>query len=381
MNRGPANPALLIIADDLTGALDCACEAAARGVDAAVFPEPAALQRALGNAMPPVIAVSTASRDTDAGRALAAMDEVIACLPELAPRQVMKKVDSRLKGQPGVETLALARALGRTQVLAAPAIPDMGRVQRGGMITGAGITEPLDIAVHLQGLDCILPDITTAADFTAALADAGQGVLLLGARGLAAALIAQGWPAQKPRHTAPPAAPALFVVGSRDPITLSQITRLRAGAGVDWWAAPDGQLPDAAWSSDATPPALRLIQMTPGTADSQGIAPALAAKHLAQSVANLLDRQPVNTLLACGGETAQAVLSALMVERIDLSGTLLPGVALGRIAPPGRAPLQLITKSGGFGESETLAELARLIAPRADPKETRPPWQENRNRL
>jgi len=365
-------PELLIVADDLTGALDCACEAAARGIAAAVFASPEGLRRAQAGPLPPVVAVSTASRDGDAQAAVRAVARVVACLPVLAPARVMKKVDSRLKGHPGVETRALLQGVGLVRVLAAPAIPDMGRFQCGGGVSGAGVSGRLDIAGCLPGLDCAVPDITTPGDFDTALASAGPDVLPLGARGLAAALIARIWPASTALITAPPPAPALFVIGSRDPVTLAQIARLRDVMAVDYHVAPDGAL---ASPGPQTRP-LRLIRMTGGAEPSD---PAAAAARLARNVASILETAPVATLFTSGGETAQALLRALQTDRIDVTGALLPGVALGQIAPPGRAPLHLVTKSGGFGDTETLAALARLIAASGKLRSDTPLRQENGN--
>jgi D-threonate/D-erythronate kinase len=269
----------------------------------------------------------------------------------------MKKVDSRLKGHPGAETAALARALGAGRVLAAPAIPDMGRVQQGGWLSGAGIASPLDIATRFPGLDLLTPDISVPTDLDAVLAT--TDALPVGARGLAAALIRALWPGE-PWRTAPPCpaqplpAPALVVVGSRDPVTLAQVDRLRAARCIDWRAAPNGQLADRA----PLRAKLALLQLTPGATPAD---PARAAADLARGALDLLAAGPVATLIATGGETAQALMAALGADRIVVTGMPLPGIARGLIAPAGRAPLHLVTKSGGFGQADTLMDLTAII--------------------
>jgi uncharacterized protein YgbK (DUF1537 family) len=343
---------LLIVADDLTGALDCACEAAALGIGAAVFPSASALSGA--SDLPPVVAVSTASRDGNRAEAVAAMDRIAALLPALAPERVMKKVDSRLKGHPGAETTVLAGALEAARVLTAPAIPDMGRVQRGGQLTGIGINVPLEIAAYFPGIDLLIPDISVDADFHAALAHACA--LPVGARGLARALIRALWPQARPCPAPTSPAPALLVIGSRDPITLAQVDRLRLTRVVDWRAAPNGHLVDRR-GLRAT---LGVLQLVPG---EEPVQPARAASDLARAVLEwALDTGHVSTLVASGGETAQALMAALGADRIVVTGMPLPGIAQGLIGAAGRAPLHLFTKSGGFGDVDTLVRLTKIIA-------------------
>jgi len=341
---------LLIVADDLTGALDCACEAAALGIGAAAFVDPGALAGA--GDLPPVVAVATGSRDGDRTAAVAAMARVAALLPALAPERVMKKVDSRLKGHPGAETAVLAQALGTDRVRVVPAIPDMGRIQRGGWLSGAGIPRAIDIAAHFPGLQVQVPDIIAPADLDAA-AHPGGG-LAVGARGLAGALVRRLWPQARPRPAPRLSGPALLVVGSRDPVTLAQVERLRAVPGLDWRAAPNGRLA----GTGALRSPLAVLQLTAGAAP---VAPARAAADLARSARTLLADGRCATLIATGGETAQALMVALGAQRIALTGMPLPGIAQGLIAPPGRAPLHLVTKSGGFGMADTLMDLTGPI--------------------
>lgn len=54
-------------------------------------------------------------------------------------------------------------------------------------------------------------------------------------------------------------------------------------------------------------------------------------------------------------------MAALGADRIAVTGMPLPGIAQGIIAPPGRTPLHLVTKSGGFGQADTLMDLTGPI--------------------
>lgn len=347
---------LLIIADDLTGALDCACEASAHGVAATVFRTVSALAGADPSGLSAVVAVSTGSRERAEEDAICEMKQICAALPDLSPALVMKKVDSRLKGHIGVETSVLLRALGLRQVLCLPAIPDMGRVQREGHVQGDGVADAVRIADRMSGVQFRAPEIVTASDFDTALDQYAEGRLLLGARGLAAALVARLWPGLPAQPAPRLTAPALFAIGSRDPITRAQVARLRQNmTEADWLAAPNGAL--------SGPPrmrhALRVLHMTEQAghrADAR-----MAACCFARTVADALVQAPAATLLACGGEIADAVLSRLNVAQIDVNGAVLPGVASGRITLPDGTSLHFLTKSGGFGDQDTLLDLARMV--------------------
>ncbi|TJZ80510.1 four-carbon acid sugar kinase family protein [Paracoccus hibiscisoli] len=344
-------PRLLIVADDLTGALDSAGEAAKLGIGTRVFLSPAALAAAAGGALPPVVAVSTGSRDGTVAAAAAAMHDVCACLSWLRPERVMKKVDSRLKGHVAVECAILADASGQPQIIAAPALPDMGRVQRDGWLTGAGIQTPVEIAACFSGTSHV-PDITDAAQMKEA---AERDGLPVGARSLAAALVAQLWPDAKRQERPPLPGPAVLAIGSRDPITLAQVERV----DLPLCLALDGRLPPD------PPRAPCAMQMVPGGSDRSA---AEAGADFAEGLTEMILRDSVNTLIACGGETAAAILTRLGVDQAEVLGLALPGVAVVQAALPGSRDLMVVTKSGGFGAADTLAQLVDLVDTRPAPK-------------
>jgi D-threonate/D-erythronate kinase len=143
-----------------------------------------------------------------------------------------------------------------------------------------------------------------------------------------------------------PANRAVCVIGSTDPITLQQLERLvQAAEDVAYIQAPNGLV--AGIETDRT---LTVIQAVPGPTATSGKDVALA---LAQSLQGLdLD----DTLLVLsGGATAQVVLEQLGTSVLDLLGEALPGLPVARA---GR--LTVATKSGGFGEADSLV---RLLAP------------------
>ncbi|WP_439562881.1 four-carbon acid sugar kinase family protein [Roseinatronobacter sp.] len=347
---------LLIIADDLTGALDCACEASMRGIPATVFRTVSALVKADPARLPAVVAVSTGSRELAEEDAICEMEKICAVLPDLSPAHVMKKIDSRLKGHVSAESGVLLRALRLEEALCLPAIPDMGRVQIRGHIRGQGVTAAIRISDRMSDMTCLAPDIVAERDFNTALDQYSEGRLLLGARGLACALVKRLWPGLPVRPAPRLGSPALFAIGSRDPITIAQVDRLRQHVTeLEWQAAPNGVLPPQPQKQYLLY-VLQVTQQPKHHADAR-----MVACSFAQAIEAALLRSPASTLFACGGEIADAVLARLNVARIDVDGAVLPGVAAGRITLPDGTSLHFLTKSGGFGDHDTLLDLARMV--------------------
>lgn len=348
---------LLIVADDLTGALDSAVKLAEVGLRCRVARRPADIAAALED-RPEVLAVSTASREGDADAARRAVDAVLDAIGPTTPTWFFKKVDSRLKGHVSVEAGTLATRAGATRALVAPAIPAQGRVVAGGMLSGAGIPVPVDVAAIVggSGLEFDIPNVWQDADLDAALdtAMAGAPCLLIGAAALAAALARRLAPGRIPAAATDLAAPLLLAIGSRDPITIAQVDAVRAAGGIEMRSAPDGVLAEA--SAAISGPAV-LVQLVPGGADLE---PREAGGRFARSVASLVRGSAVGTLLACGGETADAILGELGVGVLAVKGEMLPGVPVSAMAVDGRA-MQLVTKSGGFGGIDTLSSVLEAV--------------------
>ncbi|MFN7025714.1 MAG: four-carbon acid sugar kinase family protein [Pseudorhizobium sp.] len=333
---------LVIIADDLTGALDTAAPFAARGLHAEVVLTADAVTTGLAQS-PDVLAINLASREKRPEEAFGLMKKVIEKLPPHI--RLFKKVDSRLKGHVAAELDAIAY----TRALVAPAIPSFGRFVRDGHVEGFGVSSPISVtgALGHHAARSTIMDARTDRDLNDALAAADVEAidLLVGARGLAEALALRMTGQSEAELVAPPTGWGLFVIGSNDRITLEQVERLRDLDNVSYFAAPNGDLEPG----DQTTSPLVLVQATPGKTkmSSQDV-----ARNLAGSVHPRLTTD-AQTLLLCGGATAEAVLARMGIECFRLEGECLPGLGLAYAG--GQC---IIAKSGGFGQPETLAVLA-----------------------
>lgn len=336
---------LVIVADDLTGALDTAAPFAARGLHTEVVLR--ANDVAKGVALfPDVLSINLASRDGSSEDAFDLMQELVGRLP--SNTRMFKKVDSRLKGHIASELDAVSF----DRALVAPAIPTFGRVVRNGNVEGFGVAEPLSVASALKhhAHRATIPDTVTENELDAALQRAEEidVDLLVGARGLAEALARKMTKVSRGRQVSPPGGRGLFVIGSRDGITLDQVKELRQCDGVAYHPAPNGTLPEG----PITPASLLLVQATEG---ELGLSSEEVSRSLAHSVHPRLTSE-ASTLLLCGGATAEAALAAMGVTHFRLEGECMPG--LGLAYANGQC---IILKSGGFGEPDTLAKLARQI--------------------
>ena len=339
----------IIISDDLTGALDSAAAFAARGCVTRVALSPEALDDGVDPDVD-VLAVSTNSREAAAEAACDAVAAVRAGLDRLGARAtsavMFKKIDSRLKGHVAVEAGALRHA--GQPVLVCPAIPRLGRLVSAGAVSGAGVAEPLPVAPACAGLSADIPDAGDDAALDRIVAQAASGTLFVGAAGLAEALARRIAPGHEPVPPRLPA-PALLAVGSRDPVSLAQLEALSCVT------APNGAVP-ADLGPDDMP--CRIVQMTQGDTTIPG---AEAGAAFADGIAGHVRAARPATLIACGGESAAAVLRGLGVRWLALQGEALPGVPVARTR--GLDPeLTVVTKSGGFGARDTFTRLIEMLA-------------------
>jgi uncharacterized protein YgbK (DUF1537 family) len=345
---------VLIIADDLTGALDSAVALTGAAQRCVVARRPSDVPAALAE-RPDVLSVSTASREGSAAAARAAVMAAIDAVGVM-PEIVFKKVDSRLKGHVADEVAVLGARAGRARALVAPGIPAQGRKVVDGRLAGAGVAAPIDVAGVLapSGLTLEIPDTSSDADFDAALRHAldGPPVLLVGAAGLAAALArrlaAGAWAIPVPRL----APPILLAIGSHDPITIAQVQGLAAAGIATVTSAPDGACePDMGGVA-------HLVQLV--AVEGKPFEPLAAGARFAKGIAQLVKVGDVKTLLACGGETADAILGSLGLGILTIEGEILPGVPVSTMQL-GERRLQLVTKSGGFGSEDALISVVAAV--------------------
>jgi uncharacterized protein YgbK (DUF1537 family) len=120
-------PAIVIIADDLSGAAELAGIAYSRGLSAEVQREFSAATDA------EVIAVDTDSRGLQPGEAAARVAAVTRAVVASRPAWIFKKTDSVLRGHPAAEIAAILSVANLPRAILVPANPSRGRTISGGV--------------------------------------------------------------------------------------------------------------------------------------------------------------------------------------------------------------------------------------------------------
>ena len=383
---------VLIVADDLTGAMDSAGPFAAAGVETWVVAapmqcDPASLRSAS------VVSVNTDSRHLPAARAAEKIRETVLHLGAGNFQIVVKKIDSTLRGNVVAETLALLDATGRSGAVVAPAFPAQGRTVAGGVVyvNGTPLTQtgfardalsPPPLAplhqVFAQARAGIQARSVAAADafegdgtrvwIVDAAVDADLvtvvdtirprlgSLLLAGSAGLTQALAracfgAAGTTAGASRVEGT----IVFAVGSRAAQSAEQVEALAAEPDTRVLRMPNGR-----WLNGNIPAARNLVlRATADDAGREGDAEQVAA-DMARHAIDVVRRTGAEALVATGGDTAIAILTASGNPALQVLGELMPGIPYARIRLDD-SPLWLVTKAGGFGGRETFRDLAEKL--------------------
>ncbi len=392
-----------VIADDLSGAMDTGLQFAKRGLQTWV-----ALTAHDYSALP-VLVISSESRDE-------ADDQIVQRVKEAArqmrDRAVYKKIDSTLRGNPGLEITTLLRELGYTKAIVAPAFPEQERIVRDGQLWVRG--RPLDRSelakslrwplasahvadilrrgttalcaqVELQkvergpwglvrALDSVFGDLVVVDAVTQEHLDViAEAILLSEGRWLpcGSAGLAQSWAARFGEPDAlPPSppvvtAPALIVAGSRQRTTAQQIhhverTRHLRVLRIALSGSPDA---DSKTLSEAT----RLLGEGQSVVLTTASGPFVrgneqeVAARLGRATAALCAAVPLAGLILTGGDVALAVCRALGIDAIELRHEIEPGVPVGVLHGGRGDGLYVVTKAGGFGSADVLGKAVEYV--------------------
>ncbi|TBA72592.1 four-carbon acid sugar kinase family protein [Rhizobium ruizarguesonis] len=342
----------VIVADDLTGALDTGTPFVEAGLSVAVAVDVEAAEDAIATGCD-VVVVNTASRALGEPEAAERVRFATAALRGVKPAVVMKKIDSRLKGNVAAESLALADALGLETILVAPAIPDQERLTFRGCVVGRGVDKPLPIADLFEGRagNVAVADAKDDSDLDQIVADHDWRLTLaVGARGLGSALARQlGETGQQSVPEFAATRRTLFAFGSRDPITATQMDRLEASGVLRMVVdAPMGQV--EVGEGMALPALLRCTGEMAADA-------ALVARRFAAGVRSVIDDTRPDMLMVGGGDTALAVFQALGVRVLAPQGEIEAGVPWFDVTAANGRHFRCAVKSGGFGKPDSLLRL------------------------
>ena len=397
-------PRIVILADDLSGAADCAMACHRAGMAAQVRLNPQA-----AGAPAEALALDLDSRPLTPGEAL---DRTMGAWDQVFQGALYRKIDSTLRGHVALEIAATLQIAGpEAFALVCPAYPATGRTMRGGAVfvngepladteiwrlAGQGSTrletlladaglQPASLALDVvrgpdlaarieaareQGAGAIVCDAETEGDLEALVAAAlpTPGVVWVGSGGLTIPLakaLCPG-PAPAPEPVTRRAGPTLVAVGSASSVSREQLSVLARDPRVlTLFVSPDVLLegPEGpGWrpASRALVAAVGkpgkdvvAIAIDPAAPIDPGVGPVLAA-GLGALAGRQLGR--FGGLVATGGETARALLNAAGVHCLDIRREIEPGVVLSRAGA-----LPVVTKSGAFGHEDSLVRAVEAL--------------------
>ncbi|MGC2658441.1 MAG: four-carbon acid sugar kinase family protein [Bryobacteraceae bacterium] len=350
-----SSPSVLVLADDMTGALEVGARFSAAGIGAVVS------TKVLHSSTAQVIVYDTETRHVSPADAAEVIHRLIgaaiSCSDGTMPfSAVYKKTDSTLRGNIATELKALSDLFPDWRIGYAPAYPSQGRTVRGGVLYvdgievaqssfGRDLLSPVsvsDIRSMLAGeFDCTIfnGELDSHVDEAAhtILSDPSMRILA-GPAALAGAyanLLAQK-PASERMASAPlPAISSCLVMnGSRHERSIAQMRHRQMPAG---------------W---------KLIEMSHE--------PGAEPDHVAQANAEFLlkkiaDCDP-DAVFVMGGATVYALIAALGHPTLWPIHEIVHGVPIARVdraetnvvLPQRTRDLFLISKAGGFGELDVL---------------------------
>jgi D-threonate/D-erythronate kinase len=359
----------LVIADDLTGACDAAVHFAIRNRGSVAL-----ISAEYRNTNAAVVAVSTDSRDVDRSAILSAISKVASHWAADPARMLFKKIDSMLRGNAGLEIRGMMEAFECEAAVITPGYPALGRIVQNGWLSVAGDPgfEPVNVAPCLaaQGLDpcvhvrldqaaaavlagaqAVVADAITDADLDRLVAEIQplhRRILWAGSGGLASAL-ARALPAGNPKHLGgiSHTGPVLFCIGSDHRVTLAQQQALAAIRPVAWIK-----------TETATPASIQ-------SAIRRGEQVVLRIPRnnaSATQIRELIRGTSAAALLLSGGDTASLVSRAIGAETIELIDEIVPGLPRGVLRGGDLDGWAVVTKSGAFGDAESLIQVADFFS-------------------
>jgi uncharacterized protein YgbK (DUF1537 family) len=406
-----------VVADDLTGASDAGVQFAKRGARTVVWLD----YEHVGDVDADVLVVDTDSRHETPDGAYTRMAELLRYLRPRRAHDVVKKMDSTLRGNAGPEVRALLEAFPTAFAIVAPAYPKNGRTSRDGIVYvydervdetdfGRDLFSPVrdaGIAEHL-GEPCALFDRETLHGGTdeigraidtarahgmrigvfdaetdddlralAALDVHREDILWVGSAGIVEML--ERGPANTP--PTPPAVngPVLFLIGSLSEMTQLQVAAfarqgvartldpcqlLRGGsraqlaiAGVRE-ALRGGDDALLALNGDREAVEATLALGAERGWDARTTSARLREAFLIATGPLVHERGGGATFVLSGGDLARSFCAAHGIRGMELLAETAPGVPLSRAIG---ANMYLVTKAGGFGRPETYVDILSAL--------------------
>ncbi len=399
---------LLILADDLTGALDSGVQLAKAGIKTLITYEPSydILKKEPGVQ---VLVIDMESRHIPKELAYRKVYDLASQAESRGFPLIYKKADSTLRGNIGSELAALLDATGASRLFFAPAYPKLNRTTVNGvqLVDGVPVAEtvyakdPLDPVAKSSLADVIgeqtdIPVVAVSKDSLVQLLEDGENLphraiiaidsetdqdlmevsrilaankvpYLAGSAGLSATLpdfigvrtLKREYPLS-PRRV-------LVLCGSLNACSLKQVQQT-SKEGVPLIALGQEQLQKDYVFSPGGKRFVNRISRIFGTSEcailQTGSAPASfneylqTARWIGQLTAEIIEKAAPDLVVIFGGDTLLGVSQALSNAVIVPECEILSGVVQSRLSWDG-GTVGLVSKAGGFGDQYTLTNILR----------------------
>lgn len=408
---------LLLIADDLTGAMDTSACFAERGAKTLVYTGKKVAWQDLMRADADVVSVNTKTRHLPKAQAADIVRNIVSQAKVHGVSVIYKKTDSALRGNIGAEIQGMMEGLENNFAAFVPAFPQINRTVKKGKMYIEGIAlentklarDPFNpvfssevASILKQQLSGDVPvniisdpdtwngeangiwifDGETKEDLMHVwklLRDQNLLATISGCGGFAEVLAEQMFGIASKRISKPDkhSVKTLFVCGSLHENSLAQIQNAM-GDGIVSIPIPQQLLlsreneADAVFVQQQTDDWLRILEerkrMILSTVDPTEIKYGLKVKeehknridhNIGFVVRKLMERGYIDRLCVFGGDTIAAILEALQIECVSANGQILPGIAIGTISFEGR-DISLITKAGSFGTKDVIGRMLEI---------------------
>ena len=403
---------IIIIADDLTGANDTGVQYVKNGYSTVVkIADECEMSSQIFNNSD-VVVINTDTRQIESQDAY---DKVYSLAKEISELDnvdyIYKKVDSLMRGNPAPELEAILDATGADIAFVASAFPDNGRIVTDGTlmmpdnkhvdITNIFNTETKRKAIGVRlfqiregaerlggflrgqiekGANIFVFDTVSNEDL-AVISDAAMLIenckkVFCGSAGLAQQLGGKKKSGIKCDGT------ALIVVGSRNAATAHQVVKIRETTSCPVVIVDSKSVVDEGHEKtvvDAVEKTKELFQsgekLVIVAIDSlfeeykmvlrENVTDAKKSLIIAQSLGEIVKRvyndiKPI-TIVATGGDTAFQICDSLGSIGMELTDEIVPGVPIGILKEGMADGSGMVTKSGGFGEDDTLIRVINYI--------------------
>jgi len=397
---------LLIIADDLTGAVDTGVQLAKRGVPTLVLPSVTDFHDAWQYE---TVVVNTESRHASSGIAAEAVTTAVRIGQAHGVLHFYKKTDSTLRGNIGCELQALLRGCRAQRLMFVPAFPRLGHTTVGGIQYVHGVElqktgyardplnpintsvvadlvhEQADVEIHtltsrqlaalnngcrngIYIFDCSSDG--ELREISSAVSHLGWTKALAGSAGfadcLADLLVLARQQSSQPQLSL--AWRILVVNGSMNPAAALQISRIeQLGYPVVYVDGLCAQRIDETvrtiqmQSANCVVLSSTDIRMGRTTSPPQDSETMLHfAENLGRMVATAIEHADFQLMIVFGGDTYAGIARALQCKSIVPLMEILPGVPLSKMHGRSKEILA-ISKAGGFGDDDILPLLFQEV--------------------